>query len=261
MLYSNSAMPSAPLANMDNTLQLQYLQDPSGMPMQPQQQMQQHMHSHSRTNSMSSIDLNSHHHGQHHYLVDHHNSMDMMNAGMHMQPPVLGQQLSSEYLKDPNYSPGNSSTHSMTAGNGQKTKAKRVSKACDHCVKRKIKCSGEQPCSSCSRLKYECLYTLPRSRKGRLSNHEKHRRDSLISQNNMTLEILNPGMSSGSGHSRKLSQASLETLDPLAARAASSWNHDTFTCLMFVDLDGNGVPFLDIFFRLVRFLVSELFLT
>ena len=48
-----------------------------------------------------------------------------------------------------------------SSSNGRVTKSMRgkVKKACSNCRKRKIKCTGTQPCSSCQAYNCECVYT------------------------------------------------------------------------------------------------------
>ncbi|ODQ78986.1 hypothetical protein BABINDRAFT_8608 [Babjeviella inositovora NRRL Y-12698] len=40
-------------------------------------------------------------------------------------------------------------------------KKRRVTRACDECRKRKVKCDGQQPCIHCSVYSYECIYSTP----------------------------------------------------------------------------------------------------
>ncbi|KAH6660317.1 fungal-specific transcription factor domain-containing protein [Truncatella angustata] len=47
-------------------------------------------------------------------------------------------------------------------------KRHRVSRACDRCKKRKIRCSGNQPCEVCIRDETSCIYAAPHNRGRRL---------------------------------------------------------------------------------------------
>ncbi|KAK3692369.1 fungal-specific transcription factor domain-containing protein [Podospora appendiculata] len=44
-------------------------------------------------------------------------------------------------------------------------KRRRVTRACDECRRKKIKCDGKQPCSHCSIYSYECTYDKPSNRR------------------------------------------------------------------------------------------------
>ncbi|AOA65001.1 Transcription factor [Komagataella phaffii CBS 7435] len=44
-------------------------------------------------------------------------------------------------------------------------KRRRVTRACDECRKKKVKCDGQQPCIHCTVYSYECTYSQPSSKK------------------------------------------------------------------------------------------------
>ncbi|CCH41093.1 putative transcriptional activator [Wickerhamomyces ciferrii] len=44
-------------------------------------------------------------------------------------------------------------------------KRKRVTRACDECRKKKVKCDGQQPCIHCTVYSYDCTYDQPSNRK------------------------------------------------------------------------------------------------
>ena len=44
-------------------------------------------------------------------------------------------------------------------------KRRRVTRACDECRRKKIKCDGKQPCSHCTVYSYECTYDQPSNRR------------------------------------------------------------------------------------------------
>lgn len=57
---------------------------------------------------------------------------------------------------------------------------KRVSKACDACKLRKVKCNGQERCQQCSHLGLRCIYSVsakPRSqgRRGRVITEYKNK--------------------------------------------------------------------------------------
>ncbi|KFA45646.1 hypothetical protein S40293_08909 [Stachybotrys chartarum IBT 40293] len=47
---------------------------------------------------------------------------------------------------------------------GRFTKRRRISRACDDCRRKKIKCDGKQPCSSCAEFNSVCTYQVPSRR-------------------------------------------------------------------------------------------------
>lgn len=46
----------------------------------------------------------------------------------------------------------------------QQIKRRRVTRACDECRKKKVKCDGQQPCIHCTVYAYECTYNQPSKR-------------------------------------------------------------------------------------------------
>jgi hypothetical protein len=44
-------------------------------------------------------------------------------------------------------------------------KRRRVTRACDECRRKKIKCDGKQPCTHCTVYSYECTYDQPSNRR------------------------------------------------------------------------------------------------
>ncbi|KAF3800288.1 Activator of stress protein 1 [Colletotrichum gloeosporioides] len=51
------------------------------------------------------------------------------------------------------------------APNAPVQKRRRVTRACDECRRKKIKCDGKQPCTHCSVYSYECTYDKPSNRR------------------------------------------------------------------------------------------------
>ncbi|KAF1834389.1 transcriptional activator Mut3p [Decorospora gaudefroyi] len=47
----------------------------------------------------------------------------------------------------------------------QPQKRRRVTRACDECRRKKIKCDGKQPCTHCTVYSYECTYDQPSNRR------------------------------------------------------------------------------------------------
>ncbi|GIK01625.1 hypothetical protein Aspvir_005663 [Aspergillus viridinutans] len=80
-----------------------------------------------------------------------------------------------------NYDDSNSSAfpvhpHDFTSGHGPLSdskpkeplpmqKRRRVTRACDECRRKKIKCDGKQPCTHCTVYSYECTYDQPSNRR------------------------------------------------------------------------------------------------
>jgi hypothetical protein len=48
---------------------------------------------------------------------------------------------------------------------GPLQKRRRVTRACDECRRKKIKCDGKQPCTHCTVYSYECTYDQPSNRR------------------------------------------------------------------------------------------------
>lgn len=44
-------------------------------------------------------------------------------------------------------------------------KRRRVTRACDECRRKKIKCDGKQPCTHCTVYSYDCTYDQPSNRR------------------------------------------------------------------------------------------------
>ncbi|KAF2094419.1 hypothetical protein NA57DRAFT_80228 [Rhizodiscina lignyota] len=86
----------------------------------------------------------------------------------------------------------------------------RVSKACDACKVRKVKCNGQQPCTQCSHLALRCIYA-PKA----IAPRKQGRRGGVISKYKET--------TSGSWSSSD-------------ASPVSPANHDRYDCAFFVDL-------------------------
>ncbi|KAK5160830.1 hypothetical protein LTR04_004517 [Oleoguttula sp. CCFEE 6159] len=69
----------------------------------------------------------------------------------------------------PNLSPS-ASAADTSSGQAPKSlppvqKRRRVTRACDECRRKKIKCDGKQPCTHCTVYSYECTYDQPSNRK------------------------------------------------------------------------------------------------
>ncbi|KAE8849858.1 hypothetical protein PTNB73_01134 [Pyrenophora teres f. teres] len=59
----------------------------------------------------------------------------------------------------------NSDPNDDQAPKPQPQKRRRVTRACDECRRKKIKCDGKQPCTHCTVYSYECTYDQPSNRR------------------------------------------------------------------------------------------------
>lgn len=76
----------------------------------------------------------------------------------------------------------------------QQAKRRRVTRACDECRKKKVKCDGQQPCIHCTVYSYECTYKQPTKRS--MSNQQ-------LSSNTSNSSQLNPNAVTNSTSTRK----------------------------------------------------------
>ncbi|EXJ81245.1 hypothetical protein A1O3_07535 [Capronia epimyces CBS 606.96] len=61
--------------------------------------------------------------------------------------------------------PESPSSESGTKPTPPMQKRRRVTRACDECRRKKIKCDGKQPCTHCTVYSYECTYDQPSNRR------------------------------------------------------------------------------------------------
>ncbi|KKK15270.1 hypothetical protein ARAM_001907 [Aspergillus rambellii] len=78
---------------------------------------------------------------------------------------------------DPSANPAHNLSQDLTTGENALSDAKegktplpmqkrrRVTRACDECRRKKIKCDGKQPCTHCTVYSYECTYDQPSNRR------------------------------------------------------------------------------------------------
>ncbi|KAK9249538.1 fungal-specific transcription factor domain-containing protein [Lipomyces tetrasporus] len=88
-------------------------------------------------------------------------------------------------------------------------KRRRVTRACDECRRKKIKCDGKQPCTHCTVYSYECTYDQPSNRRRNPAPFYIHQLESRLQLSNAVLQALIPGVDiykSGFDVSRFLSQ-------------------------------------------------------
>ncbi|EMD01125.1 hypothetical protein BAUCODRAFT_197012 [Baudoinia panamericana UAMH 10762] len=90
-------------------------------------------------------------------------------------------------------SAGKSATHLQ--------KRRRVTRACDECRRKKIKCDGKQPCTHCTVYSYECTYDQPSNRRRNPApqyienlEHRVHRAETLLHILIPNLDLNDPGI-------------------------------------------------------------------
>ncbi len=72
------------------------------------------------------------------------------------------------------------------------SKRKRVTRACDECHKKKVKCDGKQPCLHCSVYSYPCTYNKPTKRKISALNQFKSTIEMQMNNVRAVLNLLMP---------------------------------------------------------------------
>ena len=60
---------------------------------------------------------------------------------------------------------GEEGNQGHTKAQGPLQKRRRVTRACDECRRKKIKCDGKQPCTHCTVYSYDCTYDQPSNRR------------------------------------------------------------------------------------------------
>ncbi|KAK7208207.1 fungal-specific transcription factor domain-containing protein [Myxozyma melibiosi] len=73
-------------------------------------------------------------------------------------------------------------------------KRRRVTRACDECRRKKIKCDGKQPCTHCTVYSYECTYDQPSNRRRNPAPFYINQLESRLQQSTAMLQILMPGV-------------------------------------------------------------------
>ncbi|KAF1941629.1 transcriptional activator Mut3p [Clathrospora elynae] len=81
----------------------------------------------------------------------------------------FGQYDASQHEDSPEYGEENSPSNDVADDQAPKLqplqKRRRVTRACDECRRKKIKCDGKQPCTHCTVYSYECTYDQPSNRR------------------------------------------------------------------------------------------------
>ncbi|GIZ40025.1 hypothetical protein CKM354_000338100 [Cercospora kikuchii] len=84
---------------------------------------------------------------------------------------------------------------------GHMQKRRRVTRACDECRRKKIKCDGKQPCTHCTVYSYDCSYDQPSNRRRNPApayvenlEHRVHRAETLLHILIPNLDLNDPGI-------------------------------------------------------------------
>ncbi|KAF7190086.1 hypothetical protein HII31_08417 [Pseudocercospora fuligena] len=84
---------------------------------------------------------------------------------------------------------------------GPLQKRRRVTRACDECRRKKIKCDGKQPCTHCTVYSYDCTYDQPSNRRRNPApqyvenlEHRVHRAETLLHILIPNLDLNDPGI-------------------------------------------------------------------
>ncbi|KAK5125333.1 hypothetical protein LTR85_000442 [Meristemomyces frigidus] len=84
---------------------------------------------------------------------------------------------------------------------GHAQKRRRVTRACDECRRKKIKCDGKQPCTHCTVYSYDCTFDQPSNRRRNPApqyvenlEHRVHRAETLLHILIPNLDLNDPGI-------------------------------------------------------------------
>ncbi|KAK4552486.1 Gypsy retrotransposon integrase-like protein 1 [Recurvomyces mirabilis] len=107
-------------------------------------------------------------------------------------------------VEDSNASPSNGTHGTGLHASGIKAhmqKRRRVTRACDECRRKKIKCDGKQPCTHCTVYSYDCTYDQPSNRRRNPApqyvenlEHRVHRAETLLHILIPNLDLNDPGI-------------------------------------------------------------------
>ncbi|KAK9479073.1 fungal-specific transcription factor domain-containing protein [Lipomyces japonicus] len=73
-------------------------------------------------------------------------------------------------------------------------KRRRVTRACDECRRKKIKCDGKQPCTHCTVYSYECTYDQPSNRRRNPATFYIHELETRLQQADSIIRAILPGV-------------------------------------------------------------------
>ncbi|KAF2403557.1 hypothetical protein EJ06DRAFT_282845 [Trichodelitschia bisporula] len=92
---------------------------------------------------------------------------------------------------------GGEEQEESTAAQGAKPSApiqkrRRVTRACDECRRKKIKCDGKQPCTHCTVYSYECTYDQPSNRRRNAAPQYIEALETQLKRANAIIKLLVP---------------------------------------------------------------------
>ncbi|KAL3479250.1 fungal-specific transcription factor domain-containing protein [Aspergillus californicus] len=73
-------------------------------------------------------------------------------------------------------------------------KRRRVTRACDECRRKKIKCDGKQPCTHCTVYSYECSYDQPSNRRRNPAPQFVEQLENRLNKAEALLQLVLPGL-------------------------------------------------------------------
>ncbi|KAI5273894.1 hypothetical protein E4T47_02847 [Aureobasidium subglaciale] len=98
-----------------------------------------------------------------------------------------GEHWESDIKHESQTSPSGPSAQAQSKPQMPMQKRRRVTRACDECRRKKIKCDGKQPCTHCTVYSYECTYDQPSNRRRNPApqyieglEHRVHRAETLL---------------------------------------------------------------------------------
>ncbi|KAH8680559.1 fungal-specific transcription factor domain-containing protein [Xylariales sp. PMI_506] len=104
---------------------------------------------------------------------------------------------------------------SVSGRRGGQSKRLRVSRACDRCKKRKIRCTGTRPCEICIRDDASCIYNAPYNRGRRSHASTSHAASELRNDGQRSPEFSYPQMPPDSDSQQERLTPSTDRLDPV----------------------------------------------
>ncbi|KAF2433222.1 hypothetical protein EJ08DRAFT_647599 [Tothia fuscella] len=111
--------------------------------------------------------------------------------------PSLGDQAWHESPESPQHespllSPDAGDSADNSKPNIPTQKRRRVTRACDECRRKKIKCDGKQPCTHCTVYSYECTYDQPSNRRRNAAPQYIEALEKQLKRANSILRLLLP---------------------------------------------------------------------
>jgi hypothetical protein len=167
-----------------------------------QQQLQASLQNHEREMQGHEHVLQAHHQQHQHEHQQHQHQHDLQSHGLQDMLPHSGQPQPAPYPPPPPAPPHPNLPHHMSMGHHLPTaphqpqyhlpgatpprKRTKVSRACDECRRKKIKCdaqteASEEPCSNCRRANTQCLFSRVPQKRGPSKGYIKELADRINS--------------------------------------------------------------------------------